>query len=71
MTLTDLNGVTKDTKEEQVALNAVWKQIMDPVLDYCQVCGREIKLTVSILIAYRHSCVPCWNQPLPSYHCSS
>ena len=24
-------------KEEQAALNAVWKQVMDPVLDYCQV----------------------------------
>ncbi|KAI0774158.1 Sac2 family-domain-containing protein [Fomes fomentarius] len=24
------------SKEEQVALNAVWKQVMDPVLEYCQ-----------------------------------
>lgn len=39
MTLTEINGATKDTKEEQIALNAVWKQIMDPVLDYCQVCS--------------------------------
>ena len=24
-------------KEEQAALNALWKQVMHPVLDYCQV----------------------------------
>lgn len=27
----------QSAKEEQAALNAVWKQVMDPVLDYCQV----------------------------------
>lgn len=27
----------KDAKEEQANLNTIWKQIMDPVLDYCQV----------------------------------
>ncbi|KAH9844190.1 Sac2 family-domain-containing protein [Rhodofomes roseus] len=37
MALTEVNGSTKDAKEEQTALNAVWKQIMDPVLDYCQI----------------------------------
>ena len=40
MALTEINGATKDSKEEQTALNAVWKQIMDPVLDYCQVRGQ-------------------------------
>ncbi|EPT03684.1 hypothetical protein FOMPIDRAFT_1035291 [Fomitopsis schrenkii] len=42
MTLTEINGATKDTKEEQIALNAVWKQIMDPVLDYCQTFLRSV-----------------------------
>lgn len=27
----------QSAKEEQAALNALWKQVMDPVLDYCQV----------------------------------
>ncbi len=27
----------QSAKEEQGALNALWKQVMDPILDYCQV----------------------------------
>ena len=27
----------QSAKEEQTALNALWKQVMDPVLDYCTV----------------------------------
>ena len=30
-----LNG--RDVKEEQNSINAVWKQVMDPVLTYCEV----------------------------------
>ncbi|PSS05383.1 hypothetical protein PHLCEN_2v3872 [Hermanssonia centrifuga] len=30
-----VNG--KDSKEEQASMNAIWKQVMDPVLEYCQV----------------------------------
>ncbi|THH02739.1 hypothetical protein EW026_g183 [Hermanssonia centrifuga] len=29
-----VNG--KDSKEEQASMNAIWKQVMDPVLEYCQ-----------------------------------
>ena len=35
-----MNASTQDQqslKEEQASLNALWKQVMDPVLDYCQV----------------------------------
>ena len=35
-----MNVATQDQqslKEEQASLNALWKQVMDPVLDYCQV----------------------------------
>ncbi|RPD67298.1 vacuolar sorting protein [Lentinus tigrinus ALCF2SS1-6] len=34
-----MNSATQDQqsfKEEQASLNAIWKQVMDPVLDYCQ-----------------------------------
>ncbi|KAH9938264.1 Sac2 family-domain-containing protein [Fomitopsis serialis] len=40
--LTEVNGTTRDPKEEQTALNAVWKQIMDPVLEYCQTFLRSV-----------------------------
>jgi len=40
--LTEVNGTTRDAKEEQTALNAVWKQIMDPVLEYCQTFLRSV-----------------------------
>ncbi|KZT74276.1 Vps52-domain-containing protein [Daedalea quercina L-15889] len=42
MALTDAKDPTKDPKEEQTALNAVWKQIMDPVLEYCQTFLRSV-----------------------------
>jgi len=28
------------TKEEQADMDAIWKQVMDPVLEYCQVSPR-------------------------------
>jgi vacuolar protein sorting-associated protein 52 len=34
-----LSGDAKESKEELIALSTVWKQIMDPVLEYCQVCS--------------------------------
>lgn len=33
-----LSGRPKPTKDEQAVLNAIWKQIMEPALSYCQVC---------------------------------
>lgn len=35
-------------KEEQAALNAVWKQVMDPVLAYCQVSAQLSRLIMSL-----------------------
>ncbi|KAJ3551339.1 hypothetical protein NM688_g4759 [Phlebia brevispora] len=35
-TLLDPTTDAKEVKEEQNTLNAIWKQVMDPVLDYCQ-----------------------------------
>lgn len=32
-----LSNSEASAKEEQSVLNAIWKQIMDPVLEYCQV----------------------------------
>ncbi len=40
-----VNG--KDSKEEQASMNAIWKQVMDPVLEYCQV--RPFLATISDL----------------------
>ncbi|KAF7793700.1 hypothetical protein EIP86_004816 [Pleurotus ostreatoroseus] len=34
-TLTDPESSTKESKDEQSSLNTIWKQVMDPVLDYC------------------------------------
>ena len=38
---TDTNGtpLPKEAKEELTALSTVWKQVFDPVLEYCQVCS--------------------------------
>jgi hypothetical protein len=30
-----------NVKTERAPLDAIWKQIMDPVLEYCQVCNAE------------------------------
>ena len=34
-----LSGELKEAKEELTALSTVWKQVFDPVLEYCQVCS--------------------------------
>ncbi|PCH41154.1 Vps52-domain-containing protein [Wolfiporia cocos MD-104 SS10] len=47
MGLSASGSVTSSTlgesvKEEQAAMNAIWKQIMDPVLEYCQTFVRSL-----------------------------
>ena len=39
----------KEVKDEQNAMNAIWKQVMDPVLAYCEVCSNTRPLHVTIL----------------------
>jgi vacuolar protein sorting-associated protein 52 len=38
--MTSANGLSADTiqKEAQATIDALWKQIMSPVLGYCEVC---------------------------------
>lgn len=36
-TLADPGTPTKESRDEQISLNGIWKQVMDPVLEYCQV----------------------------------
>ena len=56
-------------KEEQATLNALWKQIMDPVLDYCQVF-RFANYGPNVLLTHaRHSYRMLSNLHRRSYLC--
>ncbi len=41
-----LSGELKEAKEELGALSTVWKQIFDPVLEYCQVRASPLHPTL-------------------------
>lgn len=57
------------TKEEQADMDAIWKQVMDPVLEYCQVSPRTSILRRELKSSPRHLSVLFWSpchQPYPS-----
>ena len=55
----------QSAKEEQAALNALWKQVMDPVLDYCTVRTPRISFFLAlVLIAHDIDfCQQCHRSP--------
>ena len=57
------------SKEEQAALNQIWKQVMDPVLTYCEVSpGCFSRLLINMLILRRHSSRKCSRHTLQSHY---
>ena len=60
-----LRPATRLSKEDQAALNAIWKQIMDPALEHAKVVFRPFSLTCTFCSCSnerRHSHKPHWSR---------
>lgn len=65
--------LSRDSRRE---MEAIWHQVFDPALEYCEVnvgsdVGRGSQLTIDVFLAHRHSSSPLPNPLLRHrrYHC--
>ena len=52
-----LLSVSRFSKEDQNALNAIWKQIMDPALEHAKVSFFYFSRSRGVLLTHAHTCV--------------
>jgi hypothetical protein len=55
------------TKAEQANFDAIWKQILDPVLEYCQVRGFARRYSLALNVETQELCSLC-SRSRPSSH---
>jgi Vps52 / Sac2 family len=55
------------TKVEQANFDAIWKQILDPVLEYCQVRGFVHHCSLALIVETQELCPLC-SRSRPSSH---
>jgi hypothetical protein len=68
-TFSDL-AIGPASKEEQATYDALWKQIFDPVLEYCKVKRLLLLIGLHSHLAFsRRLCDQFWNRSHLSYHC--